>query len=142
MATKTKTNSYDVARDLCVAPAFIIWLDAATGAVMSGPGEGVEGFGIVARAMTAEDGTPEKVKVSIHGAFVAKSAAGGRARWARWIVGPDGKCSLGDPAEGQVCLGSGTGRLEPHLAAVVYSKAGEYGVRIAAALAKKAKKAA
>jgi hypothetical protein len=136
-----KKNGYDVARDLCVAPALVIWLDAATGAAVSGPGEGVEGFGIVARQMMQEDGKAGPIRVSIHGAFVAKAASGNRQRWQRWMVGPGGKCTLGDPTEGAVCLGSGTGRLDPHLAGPVYGKAAEYAAKLTAALARKAKAA-
>lgn len=138
---KSKKNTYDVARDLCVAPCLVLWLDAATGAVMSGPGEGVEGFGIVGRSMLAEDGTPGKVKTSVHGVFVAKAAASSRQRWARWIIGPGGKCTLGDPTEGALCLGSATGRMEPHIAMVVRAKEAEYSAKLDAAQKRKAKAA-
>jgi hypothetical protein len=137
MIMADKKNSYDVARDLCVAPALVLWLDAATGAEVRGPGEGVEGFGIVARQMMQEDGKAGPIRVSIHGAFVAKAASGNRQRWQRWMVGEGGKCVLGDPVEGAICLGSGTGRLDPHLAGPVYAKAGAYAARISAALAKR-----
>lgn len=136
---KSDKSGYDVKRDRCVAPALVMHLDAATGNEVRGPGEGVMSFGIVARSMQAEDGTPGQTRIGIHGVFVAKEST--RERQERWIVGANGKCSLGLPTAGSVCLGSAIGRLSPALSAVLFAKVAAYAVKVSAALAAKPKAA-
>jgi hypothetical protein len=137
-----KKNTYDITRDLCIAPALVFHLDTTTGAEVGGPGEGVESFGIVLRSMVNEGGERGPARVAIHGAFIAKAAKGSTARWARWMVGAGGKCVLGEPVEGALCLGGGSGRLDAALAAAVYAKAAAYATRCAAKLAEVKSKAA
>lgn len=132
----SKKSTYDVTRDLCKAPALVMHLDAATGAEMRGPGEGVLSFGIVARSMVGEDGTPGQVRIGIHGVFVAKEST--RERQQRWIVGPGGKCTLGVPSTGSVCLGSAIGRLSPAVSAALFAGVARYSAKVGAALAAKA----
>jgi hypothetical protein len=134
-----KKNDYDVSRDLVIGPVLLMHLSSATGEVVSTFGEGVESFGIALRRMMKEDGTAGPTRVSIHGAFVAKKA--GTEKFQRWQVGPGGKATLGVTAEGAICLGAGVGRLDPHIAAAVYVKAGAFAVKASAALAAKAKAA-
>jgi hypothetical protein len=137
MSTKNEKNGeseqgYDIKRDLCVAPALILHIDEATGIEMSGFGEGVASFGVVARSMVNTDGVAGQTRIAIVGAFVAKEST--RERQSRWIVGPKGKCSLGVPTTGAVCLGSATKRLAPMVAATLYSKCAAYAVKVSAAL--------
>lgn len=136
-------NTYDVTRDHCIAPALILHLDNATGAEVSGPGEGVRSYGIVARQMTDEEGTAGPIRIAVLDAFVAKAAKeGGKERWPRWMVTNSKKApTLGQPVEGAVCLGGAIGRLDPHLAAVVFSKAAAYASRVMAQLAARSKAA-
>jgi hypothetical protein len=143
MPKTQKANSYDVKRDRCVAPAMVLFLDAATGAKVGAPGEGVLGFGFVARQMDqlAEDGTvtPGKLRIAVVDAFRAKASE--KARMERWIVGAKGKCTLGAPVEGSICLGGAIGRLDPHIAAVVFDTAAGYTRQVMAALSKVGKAA-
>ena len=134
-----KKNTYDITRDLCIAPALVFHLDTSTGAEVSAPGEGVESFAVVLRSMVNESGERGPARIAIHGAFVAKAAKGSTARWQRWMVGPGGKCVLGEPVEGAMCLGGGSGRLDVAVAGAVYAKAAAYTARISAKLAEVAK---
>ncbi len=136
-----KKNTYDVTRDLPLAPALVFHLDAATGAQVGSAGEGVKSFGIVLRSMHGEDGTPGPARIAVHDVFVAKASSGNRQRLQRWICGQGNKLVLGVPSEGHVCLGSSIGRLDLHLAAAVYEKAAAYSKAVAAKLAARTKAA-
>lgn len=136
-------NTYDVTRDHCIAPALILHLDGATGAEVSGPGEGVRSFGIVMRQMVDEEGKAGPARIAVLDAFVAKAAKeGGKERWPRWQVTDARRApTLGAPVEGAVCLGGAIGRLDPHVAAALFTKAAAYAVKASAALAKRSKAA-
>jgi hypothetical protein len=135
MRKTSKTNSYDVRRDMISSPVRVIWLDDATGAAVSGPGQGVSGFAIMLRSMMGEDGTAGAHRVAVCAAFPSK---GSDKAQARWVVGPKGIASLSDkPAAGSVCVGAGIGRLAPHIAATLYVEAGAFSARLQAALAKR-----
>lgn len=133
-----KTNTYDPTRDLIRGSVLLVHLNAADGARMGGFGEGVESFGLCLRQMMQEDGKAGPLRVSVHGAFIAKKA--GTEKFQRWIVGADGKSVCGVAAEGNVCLGAGIGRLDPQIAAALYPIVGAFAAKAMAALA--ARKAA
>lgn len=138
-----KTNTYVPANDRILAPVLIVHLDSATGVEMSGPGEGVQSFGIALRSMKgSEEGEDGRPRIAIHTAFVAKAAKeGGRPRFERWMVGPKGKATLGAPVEGAMCLGQSLGRVDAHLASALYGKVAAYAARVASALAAQTKAA-
>jgi hypothetical protein len=139
MNMANKKNDYDVTRDLVLGPVLLIHISAATGERVSNFGEGVESFGIALRRMMKEDGSAGPVRVSIHGAFVAKKA--GTVKFQRWQVGAGGKAALGVTAEGSVCLGAGIGRLDAPVAMTLYPVAGSFAAKAMAALAAKPKAA-
>lgn len=125
-------NTYDSTRDLCLGPVLLVHLNAADGARVGNFGEGVESFGLALRQMIQEDGTKGPIRVSVHGAFVAKKA--GTEKFLRWIVGADSKATCGVAQPGQVCLGAGIGRLDPQIAAALYPIVAAFATKAMAAL--------
>jgi len=140
MAQKKSNNPYDITRDRILAPALVVHIDDATGSEVSGFGEGVHSFAILLRSMMSEDGTPGPARIAVAVCFVGTGSAKGLPRW---VVGPNGACSLGTgpAAAGSCAIGKGVGRLSPHVSASLYPKVAAYATRVTAALAKRAKAA-
>lgn len=144
MATKNNSNTYDAARDHVLGPVLLVHLNTETGERMGSFGEGVSSFAVCLRQMDqlGENGavTAGERRVAICQAYVAKKA--GTEKFQRYIVGANGRATLGVAAEGSVVIGSAVGRLSPTLSVPLYSTVAQFAQRVLDAATKKTAKAA